>query len=293
MALLDELRKRMTQQKPLVQQDVQGQLQKLATAKTGKAAPMVAAPVASSLGQQQAQGDVAAQATQQQLQANLQQQALSEAAGQQSTELAQLRQRIENETKLAEQQMAAKGAMAREALTGQETRTKNILSSQERQKLTGMSSNYKNNLNKMATDNKIAVDDIFANFAQDTKELEFRKDGAQLEQIAHNMAMANDKYLQELSSIWAVRDLENELSFNKESANMAYGNTVLDVLGKIGYQELANADDRTFNEMLGRLNIDQALAVGNAQIAQAQASMIVSGVAQGAQTYIANRPKPT
>lgn len=289
MALIDELRKKLQIGQPAqAPVDVQGQLQKLAAAKTGKAAPTIAAPVASSLGQQQAQGEI--QAQQQQLQAQVANKnaMLGEAATQQKEELSSLRRGIEGEKALSDKQLAASAAMTREALTGNEARAKVQLSSQEQNKLAQISNAYKNNLNKIASDQKLEMDDIWANFARENKELEFRKDSAQLEQLAHNAAMANEKYLQELNAIWTIQGLENELNFNKESANMAYGNTIMAILDKIGYQKIVDADDRTFREGLGRMDIDQALALGNAAIQQAQSKMIVSGVTSGLQSYVSN-----
>jgi len=286
MALIDEFRKRMQQQQQAVQPapDVQGQLQKLAQAKTGKAgAP--GAPVASTIGQNVANAQLASQAAQQGVQQQMQTQQLAAAAQQQQGAIAQFRQRLQAEQQLAQQGMAAKQATTMEALSGTEARTKKQLSTQEELKLNALNGDYKNKIADLATNRGIQTDDIFEMFRQDTADLEFRKDSAQLEQLAFQMGMTNKAYLQELDAIGKLRGLENDLNFKKEYATLKHGAEVEATLNQLGWQQAFDADERTFTMEMGKMDIDQAISLANAYISQANTQAIVTGGVKAASSY--------
>lgn len=282
MALIDEFRKRMQQQQQAVQPapDVQGQLQKLAQAKTGKAGtPGV--PVASTMGQNVANAQLASQAATQGMQQQLQTQQLAAAAQQQQSAVDLFRQRLQAERQLSQQGMAAKQATTMEALSGTEARTKKQLSTQEELKLNALNGDYKNKIADLATNRGIQTDDIFEMFRQDTADLEFRKDSAQLEQMAFQMGMTNKAYLQELDAIGKLRGLENDLNFKKEYAKLKHGAEVDATLAQLGWQSAFDADERTFAMEMGKMDIDAAISLANAYISQANKQAIVSGVIKG------------
>jgi len=286
MALIDEFRKRMQQQQQAIQPvpDVQGQLQKLAQAKTGKAGA-AGAPAASTIGQDVAQQQLASQAAAQGAQQQLQTQQLVAASQQQQGAIDQFRQRLQAEQQLAQQGMAAKQATTMEALSGTEARTKKQLSTQEELKLNALNSDYKNKIAELSTNRGIQTDDIFEVFRQDSADLEFRKDSAQLEQLAFQMGMSNKSYLQELDAIGKLRGLENDLNFKKEYATLKHGAEVEATLSQLGWQSAFDADERTFTMEMGKMDIDQAISLANAYISQANTQAIVTGGVKAASSY--------
>lgn len=286
MALIDEFRKRMQQQQQALPAapDVQGQLQKLAQAKTGKAGTP-GAPVASTIGQDVANAQLASQAATQGMQQQSQTQQLAAAAQQQQSAVDLFRQRLQAERQLSQQGMAAKQATTMEALSGTEARTKKQLSTQEELKLNALNGDYKNKIADLAANRGIQTDDIFEMFRQDTADLEFRKDSAQLEQMAFQMGMTNKAYLQELDAIGKLRGLENDLNFKKEYAKLKHGAEVDATLAQLGWQSAFDADERTFAMEMGKMDIDQAISLANAYISQANTQAIVSGGVKAVSSY--------
>lgn len=294
MALIDELRKRLAEQQQQIQPpiDAQAQLQKLAQAKTGKATA-AAAPVASSLGQQQAQSQLASQAAQQGIQQQAAQGQLEAAAAQQQSAADSFRQRLAKEQALASQSLAAKGALATESLAGNEARAQRQLSVQESNKINAVSAASANQLNSLAAERRVATDDIFESFRQSNEELEFRKDAAQLEQYAFQASLANKAYVQEIEAVGKLRGLENDLNFKKEYASIKLGAEKESLLQQFGWQAAFDADEREFQMQMGSMSIDQAIALANAQIKQSNTQAIFTGGAKMASSYVANTPKKT
>jgi hypothetical protein len=290
MALIDEFRKRMQeQQQPVQQMDAQAALQRLAQAKTGKAAAGPQAPKASAIGQSVAQQQVASQGAQQAQQANVGMEQLAAGAAAQQSQIDLFRQRLAAEQQASQAGMAAKGTLAAESLAGNEARATKQLTSQEDNKLNMLSSDMRNKLQGLASERRITTDDIFESFRQDTADLEMRKDAAQLEQYAFQAALANKAYLQELDAIGKTRLLENDLNFKKEYTNIKLGDATSALLEQLGWKTAFDADERAFQEQMGKMDIDSAIAVANTAIQQSNTQAVFSGATQAAGTYVKDK----
>jgi hypothetical protein len=288
MALIDEIRKRLEAQKaslPTAQTTSQ-QLQGLLQAKTGGVSAPGQSPKASMLGAEAAQANVQQAATQQSLEQQLASQQLGEAANQQAQQQQLAQQQLTAQRQMTQAEMAAKGTMAREELSGNEVRARVSLTAQEEMKTDAINGQYRNKINEMTSQRNIAVDDLFRDFSQSMEELDFRKDAAQLEQTAFQLAMKDKKYLQELQSVAKVRDLQNSLTFRKEAAILKFGEVTSSLLDELGWRRAFDADTREFTNMMSGMDIANAIRIADASISDSNKSMIASGVIQGVKSGV-------
>lgn len=270
----------------------QQQAQQLAQAKSGKAGggggPKVSGLAAQSVGSelQQAAGEQAlqgaAQAAQLGQQATMQEQGLEAA-----------RERLAAQKRMAESGMAVEGAMAREKMSADAERAKMQLSANEEMKVEQMSSQFQQRVADLASERGMAVDNIFSEFDRSNKQLEFRKDAAQLEQMAFDLDMANQELLREYNAIWQTQNLADDLTFKKEFSKIQMGEATRSMLEQLGWQKAADADARAFQEQMAQMDINQAIAIADASLKDSQRQMIASGIIQGAQAAAAYDWKST
>lgn len=116
-------------------------------------------------------------------------------------------------------------------------------------------------LNKLSTDRGITTDQLFAEHREGVQELAFRKDAATLEQKAHVMAMADREYVRNLTQIGEMRRLQNDLNWKAEVQRITLGERLDSMLRGQGYQDILNANERQFNEMMSNMDADTALAI--------------------------------
>jgi len=257
---------------------------KLIQAKGGKAVAG-AGPKASAV-QAEATGQALQQkAGQQALMGAAQASQLGQQASTQEQQFKAAQERLAAQKRMATGEMAATGAMAREQMSAGAERSRKQLSANEEMKLNQMSSSFSQRTADLASQMGIAVDDIFAGFEQSNKQLEFRKDAAELEQAAFNLDMANDTLLREYNAIWSVQNLQNDLTFQKEYAKMQMGENTKAMLDQIGWQKAADADMRTFEEEIKTMDIDEAIALADASLKDSQHSMIASGLLTSVKAY--------
>jgi hypothetical protein len=156
------------------------------------------------------------------------------------------------------------------------------LGSQARQASAKFAHTYSEAVKDLASQRGIAEDDLFADFRQGTQELEFRKDGAKLEQLAHQLALSDRKYVEDLQQIGQLRRLEDSHQFALESQSLALGQALEDALAQRDLKVDLNASEREFNEWLTNMDVDSAAAILAANMdANNRALILKAGVGAG------------
>ena len=122
---------------------------------------------------------------------------------------------------------------------------------------------------QLASDKNVQLNDIFANFQRSNEELEFRKDGAELEEIAFNLAMADREYLDELSRIGQQRRLEDDVAFRQDLTRTALGDEMTETLKSIGFQEDLGQQRRDWEKILTQMGADFTVDLARSAIKQA------------------------
>jgi hypothetical protein len=191
------------------------------------------------------------------------------------------RQGLENkiqEAGQAQQQqfdLARQGAIAEQArnlgtLAGQETLQHQELDASKQRKLQGISAQSESSLRNLAAQSQMEVDDIFANFERSDKELAFRRDGAQLEQLGTLLALQDRKYTDELNRIGESRKLYDQKSWNEEKARIIYGANLDSLMKDLNFKRGEDITNRAFQDQLSQISIDQALAMADAAMKDSQ-----------------------
>lgn len=296
MALLQDIKKRLEaakQQLPTASgTETQQAAQRLLSAKGGKAGT-TATPQASSIG-----ASTATEATANVLAAQQQQGALQAAgieqqqqAQQQQADLAQ--ESLASQKRQAEAGLRQQGLLSREAQAAGAARARTQLAANEEQKISSINNAFSQKLQNLASDRRISTDDIFSQFEQSTKDLDFRKDAAQLEQLGVEMALSNKQYLEELNSIAKIRNLQDNLAFKEEVARVTLGDGLNSLINQLGWKRSYDSDERTFKNEMAQINIDEAISIANESIRQANTQAViqgtVTGVKAGAQAYISSK----
>jgi hypothetical protein len=284
MALLDEIKKRLAAVKTPDITGTQKQMQNVLQAKTGKAGGTGAGPNISAVGEQGVQSELNQQGQQQQLQGALAGQQLQQQQDVQKQQQALGQEELATGRRMAESEMATQSTLAREGLAGQAERQRTQLDAQEQMKTNQMNSAFQQALAKLTAERNIQQDDLFANFRQSNKELEFREDAAEIQQRAMEMAMADQAYIDEIKAIGKIQGLEDDLTFKREYAKLVMGDNTDSMIKQLDWQTAFDADERTFNDKVGQMNIDQAIAVMDASIKDSNARAIGSGVIGGIQS---------
>lgn len=289
MALIDALQKRLKsrpQATPIASQ--QEQIQKTLAAGTGKAIE-AGGPGASHIGEQVAIGGT--QAAEKQIQLQGQQIAAS---------LGQAKKELEEKKKLTSQQLAQKQAISEAALaqkqalgvqeidTQQELNTKRIQAA-ETQQIKKINNSAIQGLKQLASTRKVTIDNIFKSFEFETKELEFRKDAAKLEQVGFLLAMRDEAYIQELNRIGTERNLREQLEFDAELQSILLGDQTQALLDELGFQRSYNQSEREFKIKMANIDIESAIKLAAQQIDHANRIAIAEGAIEatkgGAEAY--------
>jgi hypothetical protein len=122
----------------------------------------------------------------------------------------------------------------------------------------------------------------------DNKQLEFRKDAAQLDEKATMLALSDKQYLDELNRIGQQRNLEDNIAFNKELQASVFGNEMSKVMDQYGFQADQNVKERDLKKQLAQLSNGQIIEMANAaaKAANMQATYTAAGnVATSALDY--------
>lgn len=290
MSLADEIRKRLGSSQAAAPAASQQDAAIAAfQAKTGKASGG-GAPRASNLGEQSAQGQV--DATQRQLQT---QGALAaEALGAQqtaATDAARVAQRgLEAQRNTARADLAAAGATAGADRAASGAAFDARLGAQEAAARRDVAAQYDKVTRQLASDRGITVDELFSEFRQGSQELAWRKDAAQLEQRASQLALADRAYVDNLVRVGEEQRLNNDLQFQAASQELALGEKLRAALEQQQWQVNFNVGDREFAEEMGNMDLATALAIAASQNADASMAQTLQNIGNAAPGIANNWP---
>lgn len=183
------------------------------------------------------------------------------------------------QTTAALQSNAAKTGAARQA-TGEEFSAK--LAASQEAKLSELSFGFNKLTNQLAADRGVAEQDIFSSFRRENKELDFRKDAAELEQLAFSLALKDKAYMQAISEAAAVQNLQDANRFREESTRLILGEALESALRDTKFAESFAHDERTFQKEMSQISFDEALKMANASIKQANTQAVIGGLTSAA-----------
>jgi len=260
-------------------QPQQDELQRIARARSGKA-QVAAGPQASNLGEQraiaagntaqqgvalagnQAAAQIEAGAAQEAAQQNLQRQGLAQ---QKSQTLADLGQR---------------GTLAAEQMQGEREGAEQKLATRERMTTDQMRANASQTLMKLAAESDATVDNLFRNFKRQSKDLELRQDGAELEQLGFLYALQDKKYLEELDRVGRARQLSNEAAFRREAAEIAFGSELSSAADRILFERWRTQTESELQKELAQIDWKAAMEVMRAETKSEAVKQVGSGVGE-------------
>lgn len=277
MSLFDEIQARLRASQPAAPQG-SAQQAALATfqAKTGKAT-VPGGPAASNVGEQVAQGAVAAQGAQQQAQISAGADALAQqrAAAVEQASQAQKDLAAQDKAFQVGQQAQAANAAGQRQTTGQLAAIQGA--SREDLTTTKLSAGFKTAVSQLASERKTTADDIFETFRQGTQDLAFRRDSLDLELTAQKMALADKQYVDQLKQVGTLQRLDNDLNFKQESTSLAMGAN-WDAMQKAnGFVVDMNANSRAFEEQLAAMSGPAAMAIMMQDMSAANSQQIGKG----------------
>lgn len=291
MALADKIKERMAQFKATQPAGDQQQAQRALQVKaTGKAAA-TGGPATSGEAERAAQAESRTAAGQQALRGQIAAEGLGQEQQALTQRLEEAKAGLESQREMAAtgRQAAARGAAADRAATGELAGMQR--GAQTRMAEERMSANYSDALANLASDRGVAEDNLWQQFDQSSEELEFRKDAADLEQLAHVMAMRDKDYLQELNNIATMNGLQDQLQFAKSMQDMTMGEEVSQLMDQYGWQEAYNKDARTFEKELQDMGLDQAMEIAMAKTKAANTQKAIEGAGQAASIYVSEDEK--
>lgn len=297
-SLYDEIQKRLLSQKaaaPTAPGGAQAAAAATFQAATGKAAASGGVPKASNVGEQVATAATAAAGTQQQQRTALAAEQLATQANAQEAQTANAVEGLAADQRAFDANQAARGAASAIQRDTAATTSAAKLGASEAANLDRLTTNYQRALDDLASERGIASEDLFAQFRQGHQELAFRKDAAQLDQLAHQLALADKKYVAELQRVGQERRLGNALAFRAESLRLMLGDELADLMTKLNFQVDLNADQRAFDEQMAAMDADAAAAILATQVSTQNRQMIVEGlgtVAKAGATYYAKQKDP-
>lgn len=264
MALFDDVRQNLEQE----------ELQAVSRATTGKAGTVSSGPKMSQEGVAQAE-----KATQLQARAGRVEGAVAQQAQERQREMAT--QDYESKLQLLNQE---------EALAQQGRHEQMQLTLEERD------SRMSNFLHKTAQERGIQLDNIFQQYKHSSLELEDREDAAELEQLAHIMALQDKEYANSLQQLWNQENLQDEVDFNAYITKQAFGDELVMLYDKLGFLKEMEKGKGDFTEHLAKIDLAAAAKIAKISASGEAAAQTISGAAQvgtsAAARYQANKPKP-
>jgi hypothetical protein len=250
----------------------------VAAAGAGKATGPRGTPRASGLGAAAATGQIKAAQARADLERKMVTGELQQQQQQQIQQDQMARAQQQQQARMAQAGMATQAQIQRGQMAGEAERARMQRQAQEEMRLNAIDNAAQQSLQKMAADKGVAVDDLLHTLEYSDKELELRRDAAEIEQIGFGMAMQNRQYLAEQNRIGRLRQLEDQQAWQTEMADLYSGWQVTDTLDQIGWQAAYNEKQRDFDYRLAGMNANMALQLAQAEIKAAnQKAMIQAG----------------
>ena len=271
--LLDQLNKGLNAT-PAPQQK---QAEQVLKAKKGKAT-VASGPSGSSLAENQVLAQAGAAQEQLRVQGVDAASAIDAQADQVETQKRLATQELDNKEQNFNRNLANQTTDTRESVESREEQVLSSLSAAEMRKTNEINNLADNQLKTLASQRQLALDDIFSSFEQSKKELEFRKDAAELEQLGFLMAMNDAAYVDELQAVAKERNLMDDQAYREEMLTVTLGDNFKNFLDEMGFREFYNEQGRINESELAKIDINSALQMAAAAARDANNQAIVGGV---------------
>jgi hypothetical protein len=246
-------------------------------AKTGKATT-TSGPKASSIGEQSAVATAQGGLAQQRQAGALAASQLGAQVEAQNAKENTARNALASSERVAQNSLATQGQAASEQLAGQESMAVDKLQFDEKQRVEMLTVSADQQFRQLASEMAVNTDNIFREFERSNKELAYRKDAAQLEQVGFLMAMKDKSYMDELNRIGAERDLQDKMNYQEEMQRLVWGQELDLQMDQMKFKSKLNASQREWNEYLSRIDAEGALALAKATLADESRTQMISGV---------------
>jgi len=271
--LLDQLNKGLNAT-PAPQQK---QAEQVLKAKKGKAT-VSSGPSGSSLAENQVLAQAGAAQEQLRVQGVDAASAIDAQADQVETQKRLATQELDNKEQNFNRNLANQTTDTRESVESREEQVLSSLSAAEMRKTNEINNLADNQLKTLASQRQLALDDIFSSFEQSKKELEFRKDAAELEQLGFLMAMNDAAYVDELQAVAKERNLMDDQAYREEMLTVTLGDNFKNFLDEMGFREFYNEQGRINESELAKIDINSALQMAAAAARDANNQAIVGGI---------------
>lgn len=125
--------------------------------------------------------------------------------------------------------------------------------------------------------NDIRKQQLFGEVAREGRKLDYDRDAAKLEQMAHTLRLSDKKYTDMLELEGQRRRLDSELDF-KEALNQSILGSNADLLkSNLGNKSVLAASDREFQQTMSQLDLNAALEMASNEAADARQAAMISG----------------
>ncbi len=238
-------------------------------AKSGKAPTSSTAPKASNVGESAATGLATATVDAAAGNSALAGAKVENAAQTQQAKIDAADATLASQTRSAQAQQAQQAQLAGESTqaTEQMATSQNLV--QEQLKIAQINNSADQTLRSLAAEKETSVDNIFQGFESSEKELLYRRDASELEQIGFNLAMRDRAYVDEINRIGAERDLNDKLNFKAEMQDLVLGTELSNAMDEMGFKTKLNASQREWDYYIASIDVESAERLASAAVQDA------------------------
>ena len=283
MSIASEIKKRLANQKPTAAQGKQAEISKqMQTLQTGKTAggPMART---SNIGESVANQQAVSTSGQIKQDSMMAAEGLAGAEENVNAQLAQGQQELGAQKQMADQQQATQLTMADNARMAQMDENMAKLDANDNMTINRMNAQADSTIKQLESEKNMTVNEIWGSFERSNTELAFREDAAAMEQIAFDMRLKDQKYVDHITRVGKFRGLEDELAFRKEATELAFGESYKLLQQNATWSAAYDRGTREFAEEMGGMSLEAAMAVYNSQSQAAGIQAVASGISTTAQ----------
>lgn len=121
-------------------------------------------------------------------------------------------------------------------------------------------------------------EDILRDLKQKERELDFKRDGAKVEQLGFNIRLNNEQYINKLQTEARRARIYDDFQFREELQRAIFAEERDLFNNDLQFRRMIDANEREFKQQLENIDIEQAIQIANIEAQQANQEMIWSGV---------------
>lgn len=175
-----------------------------------------------------------------------------------------------HETKLQGQQQALSEQINTAGVQG---KSADITAQQQEQQNT-IGENVKNNQAQF----EIRSNSIISDYTNNQRKIATQRDVMNLEQAGAAIRLSNQQYVAALQRQGDMARLNNDAAFKQAAYQSEFNSGIILTNDKVQFDQMMNADDRTFAWAMGQMDIDYAIQVADQARKQANAQATFQGV---------------